>query len=119
MHSAHPQALPTHALVTLHKAKAVQLRVISGCVWLTESHDLKDHFLQAGDTFCLLSERAVVQAQQDSLIVWEHAANSPSTHPGTHKAPARSPGQVPSLIALCWPRLKRPHITRLQRPFSG
>ncbi len=119
MHPAHPQALPTHGLVTLRKAKAMQLRVISGCVWLTESHDPIDHFLQAGDSFCVHSERTVVQAQQDSLILWVEAANKPSTSPLTHPASAKSPSQVPSLEGGWWSRLKWPRTALFQRPFSG
>lgn len=70
------QALPAQGILTLHKPSATQLRVLSGRVWLTQSHDPNDHFLQTGDTFFLHDERAVIEAQKDSLIALTPAAST-------------------------------------------
>lgn len=42
------------------------LRVISGQVWITQSHDAVDHFLKAGESMLLRSDRCVIEAQLDS-----------------------------------------------------
>jgi hypothetical protein len=70
MHSEQRQALPAQAILTLHKQPATQLRVISGCVWLTESHNPHDYFLQPGDAVHLQSDRTVVEALKDSVIAF-------------------------------------------------
>jgi hypothetical protein len=78
MHSEQRQALPAQAILTLHKQPATQLRVISGCVWLTESHNPQDYFLQPGDAIHLQSDRTVVEALKDSVIAFMPRSAAPN-----------------------------------------
>lgn len=100
MHTEQQEALPAGCILTLRKPSAIQLRVLSGCVWLTESRDPTDHFLQVGDTFCLHSDRAVLEAQQDSLISLTPIANTPFARARRRDTPANVWAQMPDMTAL-------------------
>ncbi|WP_158272813.1 DUF2917 domain-containing protein [Limnohabitans sp. T6-5] len=112
MHSEQRQALPAQGILTLRKQPAMQLRVISGRVWLTESRDPGDHFLQAGDTFRLHSDRAVVEALKDSLIAFTPLAAA------AQRAPQQG-ASLQALVASRWQHWRQPLAAWFQRPFSG
>jgi hypothetical protein len=119
MNSAQTQTLPAQGILTLRKPSALQLRVLSGCVWLTESRDPTDHFLQAGDSFFLHTERVVIEAQEDSLIVWTPTANTPFARARRREATAKGRAQVPGMAAT-WRQLgPAPLFGLFQRPFKG
>ncbi len=104
MNSAQTQTLPAQCILTLHKPSAMHLRVLSGCVWLTESNDPVDHFLQAGDSVCLYGERVVIEAQEDSLIVWKSTANTPFARARMRDASAKGQAHMTSMAAPGWQR---------------
>ena len=119
MNSAQTQPLPAQGILTLRKPSALQLRVLSGCVWLTESRDPTDHFLQAGDSFFVHTERVVIEAQEDSLIVWTPTANTPFARARRPDAPAKGRAHVPGMFAP-WRQLgPAPLFGLFQRPFKG
>lgn len=116
MHSEHRHALPARGILTLRAPHALQLRVMSGCVWLTESQDPQDHFLQPGDSFRLRSDRAVIEAQQDSLITLLPAASEPSAWGSWCSATV----QMQALEGPWWQQRDRlPLASWFQRPFKG
>ncbi|WP_090142142.1 DUF2917 domain-containing protein [Limnohabitans sp. DM1] len=119
MHTTPCQTLPAQGILTVHKPLTVQLRVISGCVWLTESHDPIDHFWQAGDSFCLHSDRAVIEAQQDSLIALTPAAQAPRSTTNGHNTQVPEQTQVTGMAAPWWKRVPEPLAGLFQRPFKG
>lgn len=119
MNSAQTQTLPAQGILTLRKPSALQLRVLSGCVWLTESHDPADHFLQAGDSFFLQTEQVVIEAQEDSLIIWTPIANSSFARARRRDAYAKGTAHVPGMAAT-WRQLgPAPLFGLFQRPFKG
>ena len=118
MHNRFAQALPAQGILTLRKPSALQLRVLSGCVWLTESHDPTDHFLQAGDSVNLHSDRVVIEAQQDSLITLMPVAQAPLTKANWRHPTALGPAQLPGMAAPWWQRGPAPFVGLFQRPFQ-
>ena len=119
MNSAQTQTLPAQGILTLRKPSALQLRVLSGCVWLTETRDPTDHFLQAGDSFCLHTERVVIEAQEDSLIIWTPIANTQFARARRREAAAKGRAHVPGMAAT-WQQLgQAPLFGLFQRPFKG
>ncbi len=119
MNSAQTQTLPAQGILTLRKPSALQLRVLSGCVWLTETRDPTDHFLQAGDSFCLHTERVVIEAQEDSLIIWTPIANTQFARARRCEAAAKGRAHVPGMAAT-WQQLgQAPLFGLFQRPFKG
>jgi hypothetical protein len=119
MNSAQTQTLPAQGILTLRKPSALQLRVLSGCVWLTESRDPVDHFLQAGDSFFLHTARVVIEAQEDSLIIWTPIAKSSFAWARMREAYAKGTAHVPGMTAP-WRQLgPAPLFGLFQRPFKG
>ena len=47
----------------------VRLHVLAGTAWVTQAHDLQDHFLQPGQTLTLRpGARAIIGAEQDLTL---------------------------------------------------
>lgn len=119
MQTTPSQTLPAKSILTVHKPLAVKLRVISGCVWLTESHDPIDHFLQAGDCLCLHSERAVIEAQKDSQIALTSAAQAPRPTTNGHNTHVPAQTQVSDKAAPWRQSVPKLLVGLFQRPFKG
>jgi Protein of unknown function (DUF2917) len=112
MHSQTNQSLAAKHILTLRCAAPRQLRVISGCLWITQSHDGCDHFLRAGESMLVHNERCVIEALSDSHFLWQE--------PGAVAlSKTRLLGPI-TLLPTRW-RLRLPaHVAgRFQRPFSG
>ncbi|MGV0983346.1 MAG: DUF2917 domain-containing protein [Limnohabitans sp.] len=66
MHTQKDQYLAANLILTLRCPVPQLLRVRSGCVWITQSHDSTDHFIRAGESMLLHNERCVIEALSDS-----------------------------------------------------
>lgn len=66
MQSEKQHHLSAKHILSVRCAAPQILRVISGQVWITQSHDAVDHFLKAGESMLLRSDRCVIEAQLDS-----------------------------------------------------
>ena len=55
-------------LLSWQRQSGVRLRVIAGSAWVTQTHDMEDHFLQPGQTLILRpGSRALIGAEQDEV----------------------------------------------------
>jgi Protein of unknown function (DUF2917) len=106
------QALAAKHIVTLRCAAPRQLRVISGYLWITQSHDGCDHFLRAGDSMLLHNERCVIEALSDSQFRWEAPEEVACAKARQPKPNIGSP--------IRWQLRLTAHVADVfQRPFSG
>ncbi|MGV0959516.1 MAG: DUF2917 domain-containing protein [Limnohabitans sp.] len=112
MHPQTDQSLAAQRILTLRCAAPRQLRVISGWVWITQSHDGCDHFLRAGESMLLHNERCVIEALSDSHFRWEEVGAIACSKDRQLKPIARAPLRWHLRLLAQMPGL-------LQRPFSG
>ena len=55
-------------LLAWPRQSGVRLRVLAGSAWVTQAHDMEDHFLQPGQTLLLQpGARAIIGAEQDEV----------------------------------------------------
>lgn len=55
-------------LLAWPRQSGVRLRVIAGAAWVTQAHDMEDHFLQPGQTLLLRpGSRAIIGAETDDV----------------------------------------------------
>ncbi len=66
MQAKKDQYLAAKLILTLRSPAPQVLRVLSGCVWITQSHDSTDHFIRAGESMLLHNARCVIEALSDS-----------------------------------------------------
>jgi hypothetical protein len=112
MHPQTDQFLAAQRILTLRCAAPQKLHVISGYLWITQSHDGYDHFLRAGETLLLHNERCVIEALSDSQFRWESAGVVASAKARQRKADIGAP--------VRWQLRLSDHLAGLlQRPFSG
>ena len=54
------------------RQSGVRLHVLAGTAWVTQAHDLEDHFLQPGQTLTLRpGARAIIGAERDLTLRFE------------------------------------------------
>ena len=54
------------------RQSGVRLQVLAGTAWVTQAHDLQDHFLQPGQSLTLRpGARAIVGAERDLTVRFE------------------------------------------------
>lgn len=108
----HPSILSLPALqVRCWQARpdGLHLRVLSGRLWLTQSGDVRDHFLESGDEIVLTPQRVVIEAQSDARYVLQGAQPGLARHAlalsdwlrcWLHRAPGagRSVGKQPDAM---------------------
>ena len=112
MHPHTDQFLAAQRILTLHCPAPRQLRLNSGLVWITQSHDGCDHFLRAGESMLLHNERCVIEALSDSHFQWEDAG----------AVACLKDRQLKPItgVAIRWQLRLAAHVAGLlQRPFSG
>jgi hypothetical protein len=58
--------------LTLQDARGARVRVLAGRLWITQDHDRKDHFVNAGASFRVDRDGStVVEASRDARFVVE------------------------------------------------
>ena len=112
MHTQKDQYLAAKLILTLRCPAPQLLRVRSGCVWITQSHDSTDHFIRAGESMLLHNERCVIEALSDSHFeldepVAKAVSKTAKTAPVT-RARSRWRSRYPGIM-VGW----------AQRPFKG
>lgn len=65
------QLLHASRIVTVEGCKGLRIRLLQGQLWVTQTNDPHDHFLQAEQMLPLTSGRVVIEAEQDSQYVLE------------------------------------------------
>ena len=59
-------------LLHWRRQRGVRLRVLAGTAWVTQMHDMEDHFLRPGATLALRpGSRALIGAEQDVALRFE------------------------------------------------
>ena len=112
MHPQTDQSLAAQRILTLRCAAPRKLHVISGYLWITQSHDGCDHFLRAGESILLHNERCVIEALSDSQFRWEAAGAVANAEARQRKPHIGAP--------IRWQLRLTAHLAGLlQRPFSG
>jgi hypothetical protein len=112
MHRQTDQTLAAQSILTLCCSYPRQLRVTSGFVWITQSHDGWDHFLCAGESMQLHGQCCVIEALQDSHLQWD----APDALAGLKNEQL----SVIARKAAHWGLRLSTHATGLlQRPFNG
>ena len=62
-------------LLSWPRQAGVRLRVLAGTAWVTQAHDMEDHFLQPGHTLVLRpGSRSIISAEQDVSLHFEAEA---------------------------------------------
>ena len=112
MHTQKDQYLAANLILTLRSPAPQVLRVLSGCVWITQSHDSTDHFIRAGESMLLHNERCVIEALSDSHVEFDAPMASAASRTST-------PGPV-TRACNGW-RTRHPGTMAgwAQRPFKG
>ena len=89
--------LATGQVQTLAGGAALDLQVLKGTVWVTQSGDTRDYFLGPGQTMPLGTARVVVQAEGDceAVFVVRQAHPLPST-PQRHAPTCAAAGGLSS-----------------------
>jgi hypothetical protein len=88
-------AMARGATLTLEDARGALVRCLNGRLWITQEHDRRDYFVDAGGTFRVDREGpTVVEAARDSRFVVEAAAAGALEawwHPAARSVPSGSP----------------------------
>lgn len=81
MHKSTSQALQARQVQTLTLASEALLNVVSGRLWVTQSNDPCDHFLDPQQPLHLRPGRVVLQAEKDSAFLLEPTSNQATKKP--------------------------------------
>jgi len=68
---ANPTPLPAQRVVSFYSRPGMRLHVLQGRIWVTQNHDLQDHFLHAHQSLPLQSGLVVLEAHADSQYTLE------------------------------------------------
>ena len=69
--------VPRGGFLRIHDGRGTEVHVHQGLVWLTQHHDRKDRFLEAGDRFVLDRDgRVIAQAFSEAMVTLISPAES-------------------------------------------
>lgn len=75
---ANPKPLSALRVVSFQSRPGMRLHVLQGRIWVTQTHDLQDHFLHAQQSLDLQPGHVVIEADEDSQYTLR--ASSENTH---------------------------------------